>query len=440
MQFSVSSDLGCFVWFVFVPVSFVLPAFPLGHLGRLLPIRACCLLVGLFFNSLRSSVFLVDSDSDLANTAAQPRTGSAPSALMAEALDRLPLLESFPAPPSFIPQSPVPPSAFNPPPSGPPSSPLPPVPGPSRISEQDTLLFLSRRSSKYSVASSSRPQSTFSIDSNDRSINRRDSVSSSVSATSLTINTIKHASPRSARRARSPKPTILQEDIVEEPHGVPETHHSGLDLQEFGMQPPHNDADDSISSITMNDLPADDDDESGPPLDLSSFHRQHRTNRTRSASHRNLLTSLSPRSPSPAPELVKARPSDELSRAVSPDLTTLLSHTPRPRRSSSATQSRSHSRTRALSTKSRRASEGLSSRGSRSSGGLSSSAYDFNHERKSWGDEEDYGVQIHGKFSAALPAPEVEPEDVIARLERALDGEGSDTDSDSSLDLHTPLP
>jgi hypothetical protein len=65
------------------------------------------------------------------------------------------LLEAFPAPPSHIPSP-------NPPPTGPPSLPLPPVPGPSRISVDEQLLFLSsvvnrsRRSSRYSVASSHR--------------------------------------------------------------------------------------------------------------------------------------------------------------------------------------------------------------------------------------------------------------------------------------------
>ena len=61
------------------------------------------------------------------------------------------LLEAFPAPPSHIPQG-----LSNPPPSGPPSMPLPPVPGPSRVSVDEQLLFLSsvaqrsRRSSRYS--------------------------------------------------------------------------------------------------------------------------------------------------------------------------------------------------------------------------------------------------------------------------------------------------
>ncbi|EDR02390.1 uncharacterized protein LACBIDRAFT_309719 [Laccaria bicolor S238N-H82] len=49
------------------------------------------------------------------------------------------LLESFPIPPTFIPSTPT---TANPPPSGPPSTPLPPVPGPSRISEYDTLNLL----------------------------------------------------------------------------------------------------------------------------------------------------------------------------------------------------------------------------------------------------------------------------------------------------------
>ncbi len=61
------------------------------------------------------------------------------------------LLEAFPAPPSHLPQG-----LSNPPPTGPPSVPLPPVPGPSRVSVDEQLLFLSsvaqrsRRSSRYS--------------------------------------------------------------------------------------------------------------------------------------------------------------------------------------------------------------------------------------------------------------------------------------------------
>ncbi|KAF8148380.1 hypothetical protein B0H34DRAFT_802925 [Crassisporium funariophilum] len=71
------------------------------------------------------------------------------------------LLESFPAPPSHIPPTPTTASP-NPPPTGPPCVPLPPLPGPSRISEHEQFLLLSsvtnrsRRSSKYSVASSRR--------------------------------------------------------------------------------------------------------------------------------------------------------------------------------------------------------------------------------------------------------------------------------------------
>ncbi|KAJ7066720.1 hypothetical protein C8F01DRAFT_1080190 [Mycena amicta] len=68
-------------------------------------------------------------------------------------------LDEFPRPPTFIPTpSPTTPQFSNPPPSRPPMGPLPPVPGPSRISDTDTLLFLhstgvsrSRRSSKLSL-------------------------------------------------------------------------------------------------------------------------------------------------------------------------------------------------------------------------------------------------------------------------------------------------
>ncbi|KAF8872211.1 hypothetical protein CPB84DRAFT_704831 [Gymnopilus junonius] len=86
------------------------------------------------------------------------------------------LLESFPVPPSHIPPTPTTPlplssttSSHHPPLSGPPSTPLPPVPGPSRISEHEQLLLLSsavnrsRRSSKYSVTSSSQRESVISV-------------------------------------------------------------------------------------------------------------------------------------------------------------------------------------------------------------------------------------------------------------------------------------
>ncbi|KAF9522345.1 hypothetical protein CPB83DRAFT_864645 [Crepidotus variabilis] len=83
------------------------------------------------------------------------------------------LLEAFPVPPSHIPPTPTN-ATSNPPPTGPPTLPLPPVPGPSRISEHEQLLLLSsvstrpRRSSKYSVASSSQRESVISIGSTGR--------------------------------------------------------------------------------------------------------------------------------------------------------------------------------------------------------------------------------------------------------------------------------
>ena len=92
------------------------------------------------------------------------------------------LLSSFPLPPSHIPSNPtllpspsvtfphsplaIPP---NPPPSLPPASPLPPIPGPSPVSQHETLLIMSaarsRRTSKMSlnsVSSYSRRSSTAS--------------------------------------------------------------------------------------------------------------------------------------------------------------------------------------------------------------------------------------------------------------------------------------
>ncbi|KDQ54022.1 hypothetical protein JAAARDRAFT_49398 [Jaapia argillacea MUCL 33604] len=117
------------------------------------------------------------------------------------------LLSSFPTPPTFIPNSPLPttplppsgsqtitfpsvssiatplvmpptPSTPNPPPSRPPSLPLPPVPGPSPISEQETLAFMSNRSRRASkISTTSSIYSTLSS----TSASRRDSVASSAS-------------------------------------------------------------------------------------------------------------------------------------------------------------------------------------------------------------------------------------------------------------------
>ncbi|KAJ8080387.1 hypothetical protein PM082_017220 [Marasmius tenuissimus] len=132
------------------------------------------------------------------------------------------LLESFPAPPSFIPPTPRSPtpnhSNPNPPPSRPPSAPLPPVPGPSRISESDTQLFLgSSRNSKYSSAS--RPDSIASVASarsnganyshspNNRN-GKRDSSSSSISSGS------RFASSMSGRP--SPAHSVIKESYFEE--------------------------------------------------------------------------------------------------------------------------------------------------------------------------------------------------------------------------------
>lgn len=78
------------------------------------------------------------------------------------------LLEAFPTPPSFVPQN------LNPPPTGPPNAPLPPLPDQASVSASSAL-FGSRRSSKFSVASSS-------------SSSRRDSVSSSLSSHSHSLN------------------------------------------------------------------------------------------------------------------------------------------------------------------------------------------------------------------------------------------------------------
>ncbi|KAK7030707.1 ribosomal protein 60S [Favolaschia claudopus] len=73
--------------------------------------------------------------------------------MVPEPLD-LDALDSFPAPPTFIPPSPAGVTFFNPPPSRPPTAPLPPVPGPSRIGDNDLLLLAGRRRSKHSIRDS----------------------------------------------------------------------------------------------------------------------------------------------------------------------------------------------------------------------------------------------------------------------------------------------
>lgn len=85
----------------------------------------------------------------------------------------------------------------------------------------------------------------------------------------------------------------------------------------------------------------------------------------------------------------------------------------------------------------------LGTRGRRSPSPFAA-AYNVNGETEDAWEEgdfiEDYGTRISGRFSQALSetADQDQAERAIVKLERELEGGGSD--SDSSLDLHTPLP
>ncbi|KAG7451478.1 uncharacterized protein BT62DRAFT_927190 [Guyanagaster necrorhizus] len=170
--------------------------------------------------------------------------------------------------------------------------------------------------------------------------------------------------------------------------------------------------DDSLSSISMQDLPSNDDDNDGGDDDLNALT----TSRILPSPHSSKSTSthsfkkITPtRSAKPLSKSTPAIPASNLDRAISPDITTIISRTPKPRRSASTTFSlRSTSTSKALSSAS-------TSRRTSSPIGL---PYDRSSKATTW-EETDF-IDDYGE------------------LERELEGER--TDSDSSLDLHTPLP
>jgi large subunit ribosomal protein LP1 len=301
------------------------------------------------------------------------------------------LLEAFPIPPSHIPPSPSPalsPISTNPPPSQPPTSPLPPVPGPSSLTEGDTLLLIqsARRSSSIrSVSSSSTdPQSPTA-----RTRQRNGSISSLRSFQSATQGTL----------ARNPSYDLVNTISEEGPYHVhpPEsaplpaystTHRDIPDSLKPSFPFPQ--VNDSIACIDISDLnPLKSDHESDDPL--SSFPYP-----PSSPKHIPLKT---PRKSSRASELHFAFPptcEKERERSVSPDVTAIIHATPRPR-------SRPRSR---VSSQSRPRISSLPGQQSRPS-----------LKHKSSGASKRIGRELE---------VEVEDED--------------DRDSDSSIDLHTPLP
>ncbi|KAJ6581395.1 hypothetical protein B0H19DRAFT_1251623 [Mycena capillaripes] len=107
-------------------------------------------------------------------------------------------LDSFPAPPSFIPPSPFDngsfpispaavnfPRALNPPPSQPPTAPLPPIPGPSRISDTESLLLRSSAAPSRSRSKPSLREHRDSVASTRSSISTRSPQTPSSAAQSL---------------------------------------------------------------------------------------------------------------------------------------------------------------------------------------------------------------------------------------------------------------
>ncbi|KAH9940018.1 uncharacterized protein BXZ73DRAFT_88780 [Epithele typhae] len=331
------------------------------------------------------------------------------------------LLESFPAPPSFIPPSPLlsgpsspfprsasplpspatsPQSRFPPsgPPSSPPSGPLPPVPGPSPISEHDTLMFISaarsRRASKMSLASSVSSQrdsiislSNFSLPSlspsastgcYDSSASR--SIRSYSSSSSLSV-------PGSHQRhpERSPviQPRITEEDAadltrmyLDDVQGLPEHLSDDEKVLQIGLRPNrrrmrYDHARDSISSVDMSEIPPirdyDDDDSPGANIPAPTEHTEHtlrspvdadlppppplpsafssaetsaRASTSSSATAAPPPTRLgrtgsgSSTSSSRLPARSKSQP-QHARRSSSPEIDDLLARTPRPRRQSS---------------------------------------------------------------------------------------------------------
>ncbi|PIL34648.1 hypothetical protein GSI_03427 [Ganoderma sinense ZZ0214-1] len=342
------------------------------------------------------------------------------------------LLEAFPVPPSFIPHSPLVPnvssfprspspllSSPKPPPSSPPSVPLPPVPGPSRITEHETLMFISaarsRRTSKMSVASCStysQRDSIISADgcsppslslSNSTLYDSSRSLRSFSSSSSLSVPL-----PRHTERSPVIQPRIAEEDAADL---------TRMSLDEISMHSPlpehlsddekvldigisrrlsRYDPRDSISSVDMSEIPPlHDEMDAGAPAPL--LPPMVIPARARSLPRRLRHSAEKALPPLPPPPLTQpppppsetpppTAPSQPLSRSVlqalahtrtdradSPDIGEILASTPRPRRKSShGSGLRSRSTSRSARGLKRAFSEAQSAPGSRRGSALSS--------------------------------------------------------------------
>ncbi|KAJ7733261.1 hypothetical protein DFH07DRAFT_968109 [Mycena maculata] len=298
----------------------------------------------------------------------------------------VPLLEAFPAPPTFIPQSPLPQSPafqFNPPPSKPPATPLPPVPGPSRLSESDTLLFLhstgpsrSRRSSKLSL-------------------NNRDSFASTRSDSLLSAST-------SSQRSSPQTPSSAAQSL----------HRPSL---AFSIDEHAESTDDLLQGTPLHALekaPLDDDDLDVPKVMPSTSARPLRTPPRTDPRESIALSSIT----MPAPDTgdsgldfdaLKVDP-----RAPSPDIATILATTPRPRLTSLA-------RRTALS---------------RDEPWEEDFIDDYGQVRGSV-----YSVVSKASDAYARRYPEIDPSAEADNGNPSLVWDDPD-ESDSDLDLHTSLP
>ncbi|KZT18891.1 hypothetical protein NEOLEDRAFT_1142817 [Neolentinus lepideus HHB14362 ss-1] len=441
------------------------------------------------------------------------------------------LLSAFPTPPTHIPTSPLPTpspsmspfSLHNPPPSRPPSLPLPPVPGPSPVTEQETLMFMSRRSSKLSNTSSSystrsslsRRDSTASSNSGEAtsvspspvSFGKRESSISVSSVRSFTSSTGSLSVPSLRRFPRSISPPLssrpISEEDSEELHDadtgrlstatdldISDSLSAGddgiekvLQISQLSSSPllpspmkADADLDDSLASFSIADLPDDDTrrDDLDPDTEAQILHLEMRASRSKSDKHKHHLMnaanairarsrsasrsrSLSPRRacqylnqrdedvpplPLSTPfsngsRVDQQRSSFPSMRSRSPDIKSIIQRTPRPRRRPSSNLSVSSR------SASRRRSEGLSRSTPRNSdlfcrksegstiSGRSCSPSELAYMKGFSIAGSVVGVDGHGDLDSF-------DGDNVDRLEEELEGGGSD--SDSSIDLHTPLP
>jgi hypothetical protein len=316
------------------------------------------------------------------------------------------LLEAFPVPPSHIPPSPViSPTSTIPPPSQLPAAAAPPVPGHSPLTERDTFLLIqnARRSSSIrSISSSSTdPQSpTFRTRSRNGSLSSLRSFQSATPGTLVRnpsydlTHTISEEGPYHVH-PQSPLSTESESASLPPPAPLSGSSMSvrttPLDIPD-ALKPsfPFRPANESIACIDISDLNALKSDYEGDyPLSAFPFPPSSPSS-----------LPLRPRKSSRASELSSAFPSTsekEGGRSVSPDVSAIIHATPRPRsRPRSRVSSQSRSRISSLpGQKTRPIANSIKSRSS--------------------------SKQVRREL-------EVEVENEDAR------------DSDSSIDLHTPLP